>query len=607
MAPEQLRGQPADARSDIWALGVVLFEMAAGQRPFRGQTAFEVTSDILAQPPGPLPERIPPELRAIIERCLEKDLGHRYPRAGEVRAALEAVGSGRGPTAVVERRPTRWRWLAPAAVLAAATVALVALNVGDVRERLFGASAPRIESLAVLPLENLSRNPDQDYFADGMTEALIAELSKVAALRVISRTSVMRYKRTDKSLPQIARALGVDGVIEGSVAREGEQVRITVQLIHGPTDRHVWAESYQRELSGILVLQSEVARAIVSEVRAAITPAERERLAAARPVDPAAYELYVLGRYLWSQRTIPGVRQAVETLRRAIDLDPGYAPAHAALGDAYLLLGEQGGMPQKEARSLTEAAIRRALELDDRSAEAHSSLGWWRFHSEWDWAASEQAFRRALELNPGDALARSRHGRCLAFVGRFDEAIRELQRARDHDPLSVPVNAYLGQAYLFSRRYDEAAVQFARTLELNRDHPLIRHNLGELYLAQGRFAEAIPELEKAVALSGDLSGVPSSHYLAMVGCAYARAQRRKDALDIRRRLVRQFDQSLASSFDLAALDVALGDEDEALAWLERGYDRRDVWLVELKAWPWFDSLRDEARFQDLLRRMRFPT
>ena len=535
MAPEQLEGKDTDARSDIWALGVVLFEMAAGQRPFQGKTAFEMTSGILAQPHAPLPARIPQELKAIIEHCLHKDPGHRYPRAGEVRAALEALASGRRPQAPARRRLVLRRW--PALVgLPAAIVTLVALNVGGVRERLLGVGAPRIESLAVLPLANLSRDPDQEYFADGMTDALIAELSKVGALRVISRTSVMRYKETGKSLPQIARALGVDGVIEGSVAREGEQVRIMVQLIHGPTDSHVWAESYQRELSGILALQSEVARAIVSEVRVAITPAERERLAAVRPVDPAAYELYVLGRYQWNQRTIPGMRQAAETLRRAVELDPGYAPAHAALADAYILLGEQGGLPQKEARAAAEAAIRRALELDDRSAEAHSSLGWWRFHAEWNWAASEQAFRRALELNPSDALARSRHGRCLAFLGRFEEAIRELQRARDLDPLSVPVNAYLGQVYLFSRRYDEAGAQFARTSELNRDHPLIRHNLGELYLAQGRFAEAIPELEKAVALSGDLSGLPSSHYLAMVGCAYARADRRKDALDIRAKL-----------------------------------------------------------------------
>jgi serine/threonine-protein kinase len=607
MAPEQLRGQPADARSDIWALGAVLYEMAAGQRPFRGQTGFELSSAILNQAPEPLPERVPVELKAIVERCLAKEPGRRYQRAGEVRAALEAVAGGSAATSAGWRyRPVRQRWLLPAATLLVLAAALLGLNAGRVRELLLGTRAPTIESLAVLPLENLSHNPDQEYFADGMTEALITELSKISALKVISRTSVMRYKDSDQPMPQIARALRVDGVVEGSVAREGEQVRITVQLIHGPSDRHVWAESYQRELRGILALQAEVAQAIASEIRVAITPVEQTRLASTRPVDPAAYELYVLGRHHWNQRTIHGFEQAVEALRKAVERDPGYAPAYAALANSYIMLGEQGGLSQTETRSLAEAAIRSALEVDDGAAEAHASLGWWKFHYEWNWAQAEQAFQRAIELNPGDALARSLYGRSLGFLGRFDEAVRELQRATELDPLSIPVNAYLGQVHLFAGRYDAAAEQFRRTSELSPGHPLIRHNLGELYLARGQFEDAIPELERAAELSAQLSGVPSSHYLAILGCAYARANRRTEALEILDELDRRERRSLVSTFDMAALHTALGENEQALTWLERGYDRRDAWLAEIKAWPWFDSLRDEPRFQELLRRMSFP-
>ncbi len=609
MAPEQLRGQVADARSDVWALGVVLHEMAAGTRPFQGQTGYELSSASLSQAPAPLPAKVSVELRAVIDRCLAKEPAQRYQRAGEVRSALEAIASGVAVPGLKWNYLAKRRWFrATAAVVAVVLLVgvLVALNVAGLRDRLLGPAAPKIESLAVLPLDNLSGDSTQEYFVEGMHEALITELSKISALKVISRTSAMRYKKTDKPMPQIARELDVDALIEGSVAREGDQVRITVQLIHGPTDKHLWADSYQRELRGVLALQSEVARAIAREVKIAVTRAEAKRLAHTQPVNPAAYEAYVLGRHYWNQRTMHGYEQAVEAFRKAVEQDPSYAPAYAGLADTYMSWGEQGGLPQKEARSLAEGALRKALELDESLAQAHAILGQWKLRYEWDWAGAEQAFKRAIELNPGEALAHARYGRFLGYLGRFEEGIRELQRAQELDPLSVPINAFLAQVYLQARRYDETAEQLQRASELNPNHALIRHNLGELYLAQDRFAEAIPELERSVELSGQLSAVPSSHYLAILGCAYARANRREDAVKILSELQRRSKQGLASSFDIASLHTALGEKERALAWLEQGYQQRDIWLVELKAWPWLDSLLDDPRFQDLLRRMNFP-
>jgi adenylate cyclase len=499
-------------------------------------------------------------------------------------------------------RASRWsgRWRAAAALVVVSIAAALAPTWDSLREWLgVAAGAPKVESLAVLPLENLSGDPKQEYFADGMTEALIAELSKISALRVISRTSVMRYKGSEKALPQVARELGVDAVIEGSVVREGETVRISVQLIDGASDRHLWTQSFDRELRSILALHRDVAQAVAREIAVALTPQERTQLEPARAVDPRAYELYVLGRHHTNQRTIGGYRRAAEVLRQALSLDANYAPAHAALADVYMLLGEQGGLQRQDARSLAADAIREALARDPNLAEAYTSLGIWKLHYEWNWEASERAFQRALALSPGYSAGHQRYGRSLGFVGRYDEALRSLHRARELDPLSVPVNAYLGQIYLFARRYQEAERELRKALELDPNHPLTHHNLGELYLAQGRIDAAVGELEESVARSGKPT---QSHYLAVLGWAYARAHRRREATEILEELNRRYEQGLTSEFDLAGMQMALGDAGGALDWLERGYQERDYWLVEAFAWPWFDALRGDERFKSLQRR-----
>ena len=599
MSPEQAAGdRELDARSDVYALGCVLYEMLAGQAPFTGPSAQAVLARHAIDPVPPLRtvrRAIPAPLEAVVLRALEKTPADRFRTASELAAALE-----QSEKAVEEAAPRRALGRRRSALLAGA---LLALGAGGwwIAPRL-GAGSARIESLAVLPLTNLGGDSRQDYFVEGMQEALIAELSKISALKVISRTSTLRYRKTEKRLSEVADELDVDGVIEGSALREGDKVRISVQLVDGRSDRNVWGQTFNREMRGVLALHSEVAREIANQLKVSLTPREAQRLAAARVVNPKAYELYVLGRHHWNQRTLERNRQAVESFIQALDHDPSYAPAYAALADAYMWLGEQGGMPQREARDAAAAALAKALALDETLADAHVSMGLWKLRSDWDWAGSERELQRAIELNPSSASAHQMYGRTLSFTGRFEEALRELEKARELDPLSVPVNAYIGQVYIHARQYDRAEEQLRKTLRIDPNHVLTHHNLGELHLAQGRSAEAVKELERAVSGSTD----PSSHYLAMLGCSYAKSGRKTEAVKILRDLEAKATKDLASAFDVASLYAALSDKQQALAWLEQGYAKRDYWLVEIHAWPWFDSLRSEPRFQDLLRRMRLP-
>ncbi len=595
MAPEQLRGQPADARSDIWALGVVLYEMAASQRPFRGQTGFELSSAILSQAPEPLPGRVPLELKAIVERCLEKEPGERYQRAGEVRAALEAVQRGGAAPRVARRyQAVRGRWLALVSALVLMTAALVGLNVGGVRERLFGTRAPKIESLAVLPLENLSRNPEQEYFADGMTEALITELSKVSALKVISRTSAMRYKKRDKPMPQIARELGVDGVVEGSVAREGEQVRITVQLIHGPTDKHVWAESYQRELRGILALQSEVARVIAGEIRVAITPAEQARLASARPVNPEAYELYLKGQFYVNKFTPEEFQRGVAYLHQAVEKDPAEPLAYAGLALAYAEGGHMLVAPPQEAFPQARAAALKALELDDTLAEAYTALAMYVQYYNWDWPAAEQAFRRALELNPNFAQAHQHHGWYLRALGHPEEAVAELKRAKELDPLKPLFGANLAYLYSDAGQYDQAIDEAQKVLELDPNFPVGLLALGVAYAGKGMYNEAIATHQR-------LAAADPAWKLDL-----ARTYVLAGQPDETRQILAGLKDEEKDPWMLATVYVALGDKNEAMRWLEAAYQARHQFLPYTVYGQEFAPLRDDPRFQDLLRRMNFP-
>jgi eukaryotic-like serine/threonine-protein kinase len=607
IAPEILRGQEADARSDIWSLGVTLVEMSTGNRPFRGQTAFELTSEILREPLPSLPPQLPPGLRTVIERCLEKEPGHRYQRASEVRAALEAVQTQPSASAVFPasaparaNSSTKRRIWIPTVILAFAVLAaaLFVANVGGLRDKIFHRAPAAIHSLAVLPLENLSGDPQQQYFADGMTEELTTALSQVGSLRVVSRTSAMRYKGTQKSVPEIARELNVDGVVEGSVEREGDRVRITAQLVQGPTDTHLWAKGYERDFRDSLGLQDEVAQAIVEEIQLKLTPQERARFARNDVVDPAAHEDYLRGLFLLNLHNGPDERKAIELFQSAIKEDPTYAAAYSALADAYRSLLFNSNAAAADVLPLSEAAARRALELDNQLSEAHASLGSDLGDYDWNWAAGEKEFQAALRLNPNSALAHSYHAHFLRQEGKIEEAIREAQRAVDLDPVSAQDSFILAQPLYEARRYDEAISQLRKTLDLEPRFWPAHLYLGKTLAAQGHFQDAIDELKKA----GDFTAEP----YATIGYVYGRMGRSEDARKVLADLQKQSKTDYIAPSNFAKIYIGLGDKDQAFAWLEKGYQQRDFWLTFIQGEPTFDPLRADARFQALVRRIGFP-
>jgi TolB-like protein/Tfp pilus assembly protein PilF len=485
---------------------------------------------------------------------------------------------------------------------------LLALNVAGLRDRLaaivgaqHAAPLPKIESLAVLPLENLSGDKEQEYFADGMTEELITNLGKISALRVISRTSVMRYKKTDKPLPQIAKELNVDAVIEGSVLRAGNRVRITAQLIQAEQERHLWAESYERDLRDILALQSEVARAIAGEIKVRLTPQEQTRLAGARPVNPEVYELWLKGRHLLAAGISPkDVMKALEYFQQAIDLDPTYAPAHAGISVAYSNAALFYALAPHEALPKAKAAAKRALELDESLAEAHVALAQLMENPDWDWSGAEREFKRALELNPNSVDAHSWYSWFLTNMLRFEEAIAECRRAVELDPLAPLVIGELGWMLYYAGHYDESIGLFRQLLEREPGYAYGHLVLSWNYVAKHAPAEAAAACRKAVELAPDDQWVLTScgHDLAVVG-------RRQEALALLERVKTLGGRKPVDPYNLAWLYVGLGEKELALQSLERAFRDRSPNMACLRL-DFSQPLGSDARYQNLLRRMNFP-
>ena len=452
-----------------------------------------------------------------------------------------------------------------------------------------------IHALAVLPLEDLSGDAERDYFADGMTEALITSLAKIKALRVISRTSAMQYKGVRKSLPQIARELNVDAVIEGSVLRSGERVRIAAQLIQASNDQHLWAESYERDFRDILPLQSEIARAIADQVKIVLTPEERERLGIGRSVDPEAHELYLKARYYWNKRTEESVKKALSYFLRAIDVDPTYAQGYAGLADSYNILGYYNALAPTEAYSKAKAAAFKALELDNSLAEPHAALGVVKRDFEWDWCGAKNEFQRAIELNPGYVESYHWRATLLGMLGQLTEAIHEKNKALTMDPLSVVIRTDLARMFYYHRDYDHALEHYRAALEMDPNHVIAHIWLAQVYEQKGLFEQAIAELESGLRLSGD-----NTFAQAKLGHGYAMAGRRNEARAVLNQLNALGRQRYVSPYDVAMVHVGLKENEEAFTWLQRAVEQRSLWLGYLNVEPQLDSLRSDRRFQDLL-------
>jgi TolB-like protein/DNA-binding winged helix-turn-helix (wHTH) protein/Flp pilus assembly protein TadD len=517
--------------------------------------------------------------------------------------AIPPVAPGSAPplqnpaTAVAPQRPPR---LTRRVIMALALVlGLAILSLFLFRSRRRAPTA--IRSLAVLPLENLSGDASQNYFSDGMTDELITDLAQISALRVISRTSVMVYKGARKPLPQIARELNVDAVVEGTVLRAGDEVRITAQLIDASTDKHLWSQSYEGELRDTLALQDRVAREIAQQIQINLTPREKAALKSVKVVNPEAYESYLKGRYFWNKRTADGLKVGLAYFNQAVEEDPNYAQAYSGLADTYALLGDwqYAVMTPAQAYPKAKAAALKAVELDKTLGEAHNSLAFVLDGFDWDLDSGGKEFRRAIELNPGYATAHHWYAWHLGLLGRYDEAIAEMRKAESLDPLSLIINADLAELLVIAHSYDESMRQSRKTIEMDPNFALAHNQLGQAYLQQHVYEQAVVELQKAVQLSA-----ASPTCIANLARAYALSGRRSEAVQLLSDLKTSSTPGFSHASEIAAIYVSLGDKDEAMNWLEKGYAERFNPGVLIR--PGFDPLRSDPRFRDLVHRTGLP-
>ena len=557
MSPEQAAGERTlDARSDVYSLGCVLYELLAGEPPHTGTTARSVIARRFSEPPPRVRQQRPgvaPAVEQAIMRALAVDPADRFPSAAAFAHALAGVAE---------------------------------------------APAPRLPSVAVLPFLNLSTDPENEFFADGITEDTIAQLSKIRSLRVISRGSVMRFKKREQTLREIGVTLDVATLLEGSVRRAGSRVRIVAQLIDAETDRCLWTATYDRELTDIFAIQSDVALQIAGALEAELSTDERRRIRKEPTDDVQAYQLYLLGRHCLSRWTEEGVDQALKHLEQAVARDPNYALAYAAMASAYtdVALGVAGSLPADEAFRRAKAAVARALEIDGGLAEAHAVSGQLRYICDYDWAGAEEELKRAIELNPNSGEAYDFYGLLLSALERYDEAIAMQRRAHELDPLAHRND--LATTFLRAGRYDEALRTLTRVLEVDPHFAMARATLGWVYLMKGMPDEGITALRQALSLSPE-----STMYLSQLGQAYALVGRTEEARQVQRRLDELSKQRYVSPYHMAFVYTGLGEHERAMDWLERAYQERAGGVFGVKGSFLFTSLRGHPRFKALLEKM----
>jgi eukaryotic-like serine/threonine-protein kinase len=602
MSPEQARAKELDARTDLFSLGAVLYEMASGKLPFNGESTAVIFEAILNRTPIPLQQLnrdAPADFERIVNKCLEKDRNLRYQHASEIRTDLQRLKRDtESRDSIIVPRKTLGSFRRPlvatliTAILLAVSLAWIVLQ----RRTSLSAGKADIRSVAVLPLANLSGDPQQEYLADGVTEELITDLAKVGSLKVISRTSVMHYKGTNKTLPEIGRELNVDAVVAGSVRRFGQRLKITTQLVRAATDQNLWAEEYERDASDVLTMEGTVARDIANEVKAKLTPQEQAQLASARQVDPEAHEAYLKGRFHLIKRTDNDLKTAVQYFQEAIERDPSYAPAYSGLGYAYELMSQYSSLPFPEAYAKADAAVRKALSLDPSLAEAHTVLAVILDLFAKQFANAEPEYRQAIELDPNNSTAHEAFSMYLAMMGRLAEAMPEAKRAYELDPLSLRVNSVLCWQFYFARQYDPAITAVQKALELDPNYMPAHWCAGMSYNGKRDFPNAIRELQTTARLAGNTE---SQAWLAY---AYASAGERAKALEILQRLEQLSKRQYVSPYQIAVIYTGLGDKDRAFEWWDKarkaGFD-----LVYLNAWPTNDNICDDPRFRELLQKM----
>lgn len=566
MSPEQAQGKTVDQRTDIWSLGVVLYEMVSGQAPFRSDYEQATIYSILNEHPRPIAglrgDRLF-ELEGVIGKCLQKEPDSRYQRADELAAGLRKIDAGFNQTA--------------------------------------GTAAALVKAIAVLPFENISPDKENEYFSDGLTEEIIANLSKIRTLKVISRTSAMRYKGSNKPLSQIALELRVQYVLEGSVRQQGNDLRITAQLIEATQDVHLWAEKYRGTMEDVFEIQEKVAGEIAKALEVQLTPNEQQGLKKRQTEDTEAYQLYLKGRYFWNKRNEEGLKKGIEYFEQAIEKDPEYALAYSGLADSYTVLAAFTLIAPKEALPKIRTAALNALKMDEILAEAHISLAWSKCWHDRDWSAAEREFKWGIEHKPNYATGHHWYALFLTAMGRYEEALAAIKQALELDPFSLIINTNTGfWVQYFAREYNRAINQLQKTLDMDANFAMAHYGLALTYNEAGRYAEAIFESQKALQLTSGRQDMK-----AVLGYSYARAGNREEAEKILEELKRVRAHQYVSSYSIALIHLALGDGMQALEELEKAFEEQAIYMIWIKIDPRLDLLRTEPRFVALLQKMGF--